>query len=345
MSKRLFADLETFKTVKEYRQSPEIHYSVLKELQFNPSAILGTDEHKDSDAMRLGSMVDTILTDPTSFEDQFHVLSGKKPSETVQQIITELVDRDLNLYTQEEVISVCEQFDYRRTWTRDKLFKYIVDKGELFYDELIVGRKKRLVTPDEYQLASNIAKLLATHKWTSKYFALGDKDIEILFQFKFYSKLEGVACKCMLDILLIDHFAKTIQPLDLKIGEQNFNISFFKFKWYLQGAMYKEALETFKDSSEFSEYKVENFKFIHVNTKYLNYPVIYEMDTKYHEDALLGWTETGRQFLGVYELLEDFKWYEAYRIKHEATTLIPRILVENEGVIVLTPPKSDPLPF
>jgi len=342
---KLFEDLQTFSTVKEYRDSPELNYSILKEMQYNPSVILGTDEHKDSDAMKLGSMVDTILTEPDRFEEQFHIMSATRPSDTVQDIIQRLIQLGYNLSDRHEVIAECRLVNYRNNWGSEKLYEYIVEEGSPYFDELQISKEKRLVTSEENELANRIAQLLATHKWTSAYFGTGYKDIEVIFQFKFYSKIMGVDVKSMLDILLVDHFAKTIQPLDLKVGEQNFNISFFKFKWYLQGAMYREALEVFKDNSKFNNYKVEEFKFIHVNTKQLNYPTIYKMNNTFHEHALLGWKEMGREFLGIYELIEDFKWYEDYRIRTGATHLIPRRLIENNGVIELNTPRPDDLPF
>jgi len=345
MSRKLFADLQTFSTLEEYRNSYEVNYSTLKELPYNPSVLLGRSEHKDSDAMRLGSMVDTILTEPDTFNVQFFVLSGKKPSEAVVKIVSDVVENGNTLDDRDIVLEVCKANEYRKTWGDDKIYEYIVTEGKVFSEELIEGRSKRLVTSDDYILANQIAKLLVEHEWTSKYFTLGDKDIEIIFQFKFYSKIEGVDCKCMMDILLIDHFAKTIQPLDLKVGEQHFNVSFFKFKWYLQGAMYREALEVFTLGSEFKNYTIEEFKFIHVNTKYLDYPVIYEMDNTFHEHALLGWKEAGRDFLGVYELIEDFKWYEEYRMKHNPEILVPRKLVENNGILTIPTPRPDDLPF
>lgn len=344
MSKK-FEELQTFGTVKEYRQSPELNYSVLKEMQFNPSVILGTEEIKDSDPMRLGSMVDTILTEPDRFDEQFHVMAGTRPSDTVQDIIQDLISVESPIDDKELVLDMCEQHKYRSNWGRDKLYDYILAEGTQFYEELLIGKEKRLVEASARDLANQIAQLLATHEWTAAYFGTGYKDIEVIFQFKFYSKLEGVDCKCMIDILLVDHFAQTLQPLDLKVGEQSFYASLFQFKWYLQGAMYRECLEMFKDNSSFEDYKVEPFKFIHVNTKQLNYPVIYEMSEEFHEHALLGWKESGREFLGIYELIEDFKWYEEYRMKTGAQVLIPRKLIENKGVIKLLPPRSDDLPF
>jgi hypothetical protein len=77
----------------------------------------------------------------------------------------------------------------------------------------------------------------------------------------------------MLDLVIIDHFNKTIYPIDLKTSstpEWEFFRSFIKWRYDIQARLYWQILKYNIDQhSEFKDYEVADFTFIVINKETL----------------------------------------------------------------------------
>lgn len=317
-------------TEKEYRESPRLSYSFLKELaDIGPSIIRDGIKKKSGDGLTLGYIVD------------------KKLSESEWDILSEFTLTDIKI-----------------DWTKDdhktKLLKYFKENPRnaeepvslgLIYEKLEIKRApvlddsfweqvEMIENPDkylhqsEYELALRMIDSLLYHKHTTGFFHVGF-NCEVIDQAIILFKLNGVGARSMLDKVIIDHEAKTIQPLDIKTGaEFNFMTNFYKLKYYYQAALYTAAIESivqFKE--EFKGYKVLPFKFIYVSRQKPELPLVYEMPEKYIEKVMIGFENNGYYTKGILELVDDYKWY----IDNNEFEL-RRDIVENNGVIQINNP-------
>ena len=102
---------------------------------------------------------------------------------------------------------------------------------------------------------------IRTNEATSKYFQ-EDRLTEIIFQMSIDFTYERVDCKALLDMVIINHKDKTIQPIDIKtMGDYtiNFPKSLRQRRYDIQAAFYVEAL---KSKGVYATYEILPFKFI-----------------------------------------------------------------------------------
>lgn len=336
--------LNCFKNEYEYRHSDYISYSTLKDIEYNPNVLIEPKKDEDTDAKTFGSLVDTLLTDSSSFKDKFYVTSI---TDTPSEVIGKIIKRAVTNYgateniqnNKEQLCSAAKDFDYGgSTWTEQRIFDSIVKSGEAYYNEIIKSSGKTVITTDKYMLANNIKFLLTTHEWTKKYFSsTKSSNVEIIYQFRYIFKICGVVCKSAIDILYVNHKTKTIEAIDLKVGSNTFFESYHRFRWDMQGALYRKGLEIFLgEFNEFDNYEILPFKFIHIRTDISNYPVLYEMSDKLYEQVMDGYISiNGIETLGVYDLLDDVYYYKSLLNSGNITSLVPRRLQENEGKIII----------
>ncbi len=123
----------------------------------------------------------------------------------------------------------------------------------------------------------------------------------------------GHKFKSMMDKVVVDHEAKTIQVYDLKCtwSVENFYNEYYLYRRaYIQGYLYYWAAFNFQNSDEKlkGEYKILYPKFIVCDsTNYMN-PLIYAMSDENMQDALNGFEHKGREYPGVAQLIEDLQW-------------------------------------
>jgi hypothetical protein len=98
-----------------------------------------------------------------------------------------------------------------------------------------------------------------------------NKQLPILFKYKDFEY------KILLDIVLIDHWNKTITPIDLKSSEDgaySFMSKIYKYRYDIQASLYHKGIIEFAKSN-FKDYNVENFLFLVGSFKYPETPLLY----------------------------------------------------------------------
>lgn len=294
-----------------------VSYSKLSKLADGPRIYRLSLEHPPKGSrLDLGSVVDKLSTDRDHFDDEFYVMTADIPESAMMKTFAEVY---------------AETGDQENAW-RQSGFKIGLDRvlgkfqteGIHYYNALILGKDKKVVDAAMVMKANQIVTELRSNPFTQKYFTPENDYIEIKFQVPIIWKQEITdlrdnqatieeTFKGIIDILITDHKDKIIYVIDIKTGSEGFWKSFWKFKYYLQGAMYYYgALQEFKD------YEVIPTKFIYADANLIYPPTIFSMTT---EDVVCGKfgyyaksissNISKLKYKGFVQLAEELNWHTA----------------------------------
>lgn len=277
-------------SIEKFKETVGISYSKLSKLANSPQEYKGyMAEDVESSAITLGSAVDLLLTaDEETFEKEIYVMSANKPSE-MMTIFCEVYAETEN----KETAHLASGFKIDLKRVLNKFEK----EGKSYYNALLQRKGRKILGIEDMFKANTIVKSILENKFTKEYFLPQNGDIELLFQVPViweidYWKLpeckvkQSQIGKSIVDVIKIDHNTKEIQPIELKTGGEGFFKSFWRYKRYLQGAMYTDALTQVNKS----DYTVKNIKFIYADTNMVYPPSIYTMSDKDIEIARNGVT-------------------------------------------------------
>jgi hypothetical protein len=192
--------------------------------------------------------------------------------------------------------------------------KFQGSDAEIYYNELRTVRSKGLtvVTAEDVTNAEKIVEELRNNRVT--------KDVVNLVSSSRYTvynqlQVEGYVVdnhefKSMMDKVVVDHEAKTIQVYDLKCtwSVENFLEEYYLYRRaYIQAYLYFHAALHMR-VGEIAEYQVIPPKFIVCDsTNYYN-PLIYTLDYTDLDNAYNGFTHKNREYKGVASIIADLKW-------------------------------------
>lgn len=321
-------------TEQQYRDLELPSYSMLASIDKAGLDVVGGI--KQSFNLKFGSLVDMMCFEPHRVDETFYQGSAVKPPTTnvknicdiilqtfdkkvneTQQILTPLGRRKEKKVTnklidyKEQIIRAAQQLKVYDKYSDDKLMNTVTNAGTDYFKDRMTSRGKNLIKPEMWKHAAHTANTLLTHPYTAKYFTHGVSGIEIIYQYKFDTMVNGQRCKGMLDALVINHKAKLIFPVDLKTGEsacKDFPMLYTMHRYYIQGALYREALKTIVDNDfELMGYTVKEFEFVYISKMNPNKPLKFYVSEDMHKLALDGFTDRyGYKYGGVHQLLEDY---------------------------------------
>lgn len=264
-------------------------YSRLSKLAEGPLSYRASlAEDLKSSAASLGSAVDLLLTDKDNFENEIYVMSATKPGSEMMLKYCEV------LAETEDHAQAFQQSGYKQKPSADKFDK----EGRAYYQALKEAEDKKILDVEDMFKANQIVKSIESNEFTKKYFE-ESKHRQLLYQVpivwtELIPTLDNPdtaiehTFKAVIDIVEIRHDLKTITAIDLKTGEESFRKSYFKYKRYLQGAMYYMGLVHMLIGEENSDYSVMNSKFIYADTKLFYPPVLYTMNDSDIEGGIEG---------------------------------------------------------
>lgn len=321
----------------KFRETEAASPSRLGDLDYSPLLYKQKKESSDKEAtvfMRFGSLVDCLLTEPEKFDKKYNICSIEFPSDNIKNIVTGVFNEYVENINdpkgkngtvaflalddfKSDILKHAKFEGYGQTWKEDTLFNKVKTGGQDFFMSLLSSIGKEMISFENYEQAVACVETLKTNDFTCEYFTDVEREgIEHLWQVPIVWKEEGMTCKGLIDLLLIDHVNKIIYIIDLKTTAKSvysFEHSYIKFRYYLQGSMYFHgAVRVFGGNPDFKDYSVQNTMFIVAEQNDYNPPFIYQMSAMDLRVGLDGGSlkSSGKLVRGYQELLEDLAWHQ-----------------------------------
>lgn len=309
VERKSLAEISWLVDEQTYRNDNALSYSRLSQFHKNGPRALISNEKIDTLALRFGSAVDTILTAPEEFEDKFYVADIDRFSDTFRAVTEAIYNDHPDLESISDVPNLLEYIgDWQPRWGEKAKIDAVVKGCSDYYTVLKYSTGKIVISPQEFQEASQCVMTLKTHPFTYKVFEC-DEDEEIFYQLKFKENISsiGVKMRCMFDILKVNHRHKTIRPIDLKTTgspEEKFEKSFLDWFYWIQGSSYPTILsESLIKDEYFKDFSLLPFQFLVINKNNLT-PLLWEMDLQ----EVYEFT-TANYGLNWVNLLQDANWH------------------------------------
>lgn len=321
-------------TEPEYRLLPELSYSKLSGLIYNPVSLKYGDI-KMTDALIHGSAVDTWVFDGKDvFDSKFKLMSVDKPawnqiklyeaiySEIENNLgIDEEISSDLNDYN-DLILRVSRLNNYGDGWHDPTVIRKVKENYQDYHKQNVESKNLIPLSNDQYENIKNNVNALKESEFTKQYFNGSTEDWDIYYQFpiiwEYFDKVLNMTihCKSLLDILIIDNKNKKIYPIDLKTtGKEveKFPDSFIYWNYYIQSSFYTDAVKYLKNQyPELFDYSIEMFKFIVISSKdYTTKPLIFKTNYIDYKVGKFGGKvrNTNEKIRGYIELVRDMNWH------------------------------------
>jgi len=301
-----FVDISWLVDEPTYRADSALSYSILA--TYEREGFNGLDhlmDKKETESLLFGSCVDAIITGGIEeFEDRYIVIDIPDVVPSIAKIVKACYERwgelanTLSMITDEKILEVINECEYQPRWRDVNRIKSIRDDGNLYYKALAQAGDKIVVTTAMYTDVMNAVNALLTSDATRWYFNndsvsdfdLDAPDIERLYQLKFKGTFNNIDYRCMADLLVVDHNAKIVYPIDLKTSshyEWDFFKSFVDWNYQIQARLYWRIIRQNMDNDPiFKDYKLDDYRFIVVNKKTLC-PLVWKFDATQKYRALL----------------------------------------------------------
>lgn len=314
--------------MSDYFKVDAISQSALTNFSYGPQYYRSKQkvEIEPSDALIIGSAVDILITEKEQFNKLFHISDLSKPTGQ----LGEFIEHYINTGSLKEAYFLT---DYKRKKdSLEAITNKFNEEGLDYYNAFINSKDKQLLTKEQYNTVTAVAKSLLTNKFTEKYF---NNDKEKIYQLEVYWEYKGIKLKSKFDLILIDHKAKTIELIDIKttgFHTSQFTKSFLKFRYDLQASFYTYAADYyFNEQYPLEDYAIKSFKFIVESTKYIGSPLVYKCN---QNDIFCGYSggvgKDGVRYEGWVKLLEDLNWH----IRNDVWNY-PKDVIERGGEIAI----------
>lgn len=308
-------------TEAEYRADPAISYSTLSTFARESQKVIPhLHDKKDAEALRFGSLVDCLLTEPETLEERFLIADFPQTSDKIESICkrayeaTHGLSRNLESIDPKLLIGIIQDEGYYPNWKDETRLRDVITKGRDFYGLLSLAGDKTVMSTEDYRRARACNEALKTNPFTSKIFYMNpfEETVEKHYQLKFKSETLGeYPLRCMMDFCIVDHANKTIRPIDLKTtgkDEEKFEESFLQWLYMLQGTLYAQILQDLiSKDNYFKDFTVLPYQFIVIN-RFNQTPLIWEFEDIFWEGDFID-EKTGDTFKGWRKLLHELLWH------------------------------------
>lgn len=284
-----------------------------------------TVEEKDTQAILMGKLVETLLWEAEKFDDKFYMSACvSAPTGLMLAFVEALYDATRE--ATDEKGEVTKDFAelsreaYEKSGFKIKyeavIAKFVGSDAEIYYNEVRTVRSQGLMvaTPNDVANAEKIVEELNNNQFTRDIIGLVDSKrytVRVQVQVEGF-KIDKHLMKAMMDLVIVDHLERTLQVYDLKCvwAVENFYEEYYLYRRaYIQAFVYYGAgLYLVKTNEEYAGYRVLPPKFIVCDsTNYYN-PLIYTLTEDDLNDAYEGFEYKGRQYPGVKSIIVDLKW-------------------------------------
>jgi len=318
------------KTEAQYRAVKMDSSSSLKEFSTNRKKyhkryILNEKvEEEDNKAATTGRVVETLLLEPDEFDNRFHMSIVNSAPTAMMLEFVEALYKHTAAATNEDGIVTRGFEELTKDAHADSGFKikleavlgkFIGTDAEIYFKEILEVRRKGLtvVTLQDVDNATKIVTELRSNSITAEIVNLvNSARYEVLNQIQ----IEGYDVfnhkfKSMMDKVVVDHTAKTIQVYDLKCtwSVENFYEEYYLYRRsYIQAYLYWHGAK-----HQFAELLADGYNvllpiFIVCDSTNYSSPLLYQMTVDSMTAAVDGFEHKGRNYPGVESIINDLIW-------------------------------------
>jgi hypothetical protein len=332
---------------------PDVNYRELKSLNASMIKLFDSDpvkfyeefklgkkrkDRKTSTSIIIGDLVDFYILEcrgnhedfENRFDEKFCLNTGTKG--TGQNAILAEILYEVTLDNTNEEGQVTAEFEtmFKEAIVKiqaqgkfsgkdyDKILTEFNEKGYDYYQTLLDSTNKTVI-PEVSLLdkAVSVAKAVLEDPFSKEMFE-EDEHYEHFYKFPIewvYETPNGrrIDCKSEIDLMIVDHGAKTIYLKDLKTTYDNevFEYGYLKNQYYLQSSFYYLAVKYWMTQEGMADYTVDNMEFIVGDTSSNNRrPIIYRCTDTDVNFGLNGFHYRGAKHRGIHELISDIMWAE-----------------------------------
>lgn len=296
---------------KDYWDNYLINHSKVVDFENNGPSTLVKPVTKESKGIDFGNLLDTLVTDTTNFKNLYAVVDDNIiPNEKIQSFFKALVcfgALELKSVDENYLLSEATRLELFPNCKKNETILNKIYSYSNYYEIVRKNIRKKIIPREMYESATSCVGALRTSKMTSWVF---DNKFDILYQIPIFSDLYG-GTKCKLDLLCVDSNNKKIYPFDLKFSSfpenQFIQQVFYKFKYYREAELYENILKDFISRNKFSDYEIEDFRFIVINDKTLT-PIVYRFPVIYDEcgNLKIGNVKTVKP---IKDIIDDMRWH------------------------------------
>lgn len=297
---------------QDYLSSTAQSQSRLKKILLHPNLFINYDPNSDMDepaeVTLIGDGVDLILTQGEDiFMEEFHFSTVERPTGQMGDFVWHLyanrndtmaenIAYDLAGFKRDTLAKVRERFE---------------KEGKSYYDDLIEGTGKKVISPNQHALIYNIAQTLKSHPFTSKFVA-GNSQFKVFTQQALNFEYKDVACKGLLDLVVVDTINNILYPIDLKTTTTSLNYwteTLMKHRYDFQAAFYTEGLKQTDLSIYGENLTIHNFRFIVESQRFPGSPLVYEMSDDAMTLGQFGGVFQDKKYEGFHQAINRLKWH------------------------------------
>lgn len=321
-----------------YFERKAVSRSLLSEFMRHPQrakAMLdGTAPRIESDAMTFGSMFDSLMFDTaTEFTSKYRVSQYENPytdrrkntgkfTYALEQIMQETLANDATADLETMFMQAYAQSGIKSPKVYDLIAEFVEIGGRDWASEYMMSKTITLITQEQYDKAATMKGTLINNKYIGDMFVMDvpeshrimHDNIEIVYQMNMAFELQGVECKALPDIVIIDHEKKMIQIIDLKTTssyDHNIMPSFMKYGYDLQGAWYTIAMQALTEQAgPLNGYEVSSsFLFVFIDTVQGKEPICVRMSEIDVDCAINGGFRYNKKRKGAMDIFNDYLWH------------------------------------
>lgn len=333
----------TEKSDVNYRKIDALNQSMLKLFDSDPVKFyeefkLGKKrKEKKNTSLAIGDLVDYYLlscdgdelTFEAEFDKKFALFNGVKGTgqvfvladylyEETEACMNEAGEITCTFATRfAEAVRRVRADDKYKGKDDEKILEDFQKNGLEYFDTRMKSLGKTVVDSSLVDKAKFVAMNILKDDFTKEFFVNNDvHEFHTHFPIEFRYDIDNersIMCKSELDMIIIDHDHKFIQPMDLKTTYDNesFDYMYIKNSYYLQNAFYVKSVEVWAKKNGMESYTVLPMKFIVGDTSANNRrPLVYQTSDKDVEAGMYGFTLKGVYYRGVADLVDDIAWAE-----------------------------------
>lgn len=360
----------TIEQVDNYYQRPDLNQSSIKIIiEQGMQAYLADQDrlkqqeesYEEKSHYIIGGAVDCKLTMAEEvFKEKYHISEQtKKPGDGAMKVMKRAfasaseqfplgLEANIALYKKYlfEAANL-EEFNMRSKNKDDnpeedsRVLGFIKNHSSYWVD-MVLAEGKQLLSEEEVIIINRVYESLTQHKHTSHLFTnkkAYTAEVDIIYQMPLYFTYKGVACKAMVDMIIIDHANKRIMPIDIKTMWDyvlRFNRAITKRRYDLQASFYSYGIHACLTqiatliNKHLIEYSVANFAFIAESTVSTGCPLIYVTNQEVLEYGKVGYIKGNGEVLLGWE-----QGIDIYSRWSDAQFSLEELLSDKKGIIFL----------